>query len=83
VIAYGAGGALETILPDRTGLLIPNQDPEAWAHVLRDFRDDGFDPAVLRAHALGFDRSRFRRRMEMILAAAAGAAPTRGDSSSQ
>jgi glycosyltransferase involved in cell wall biosynthesis len=83
VIAYGAGGAVETILPDRTGVLIPNQDPEAWAHVLRDFRDDGFDPAVLRAHALGFDRSHFRRRMEMILASATGAAASRGDSSSQ
>ena len=70
VIAYGAGGALETIVPGRTGVLLPSQDPESWAATLRDFRDDAFDPAVLHAHALGFDRAHYRRRMTAILAEA-------------
>ncbi len=68
VIAYGAGGALETIVPDRTGVLLASQDPDVWATTLRDFRDDAFDPAELRAHALGFDRAHYRRRMTAILA---------------
>jgi len=77
VIAYGAGGALETILPGHTGILLPNQDPDVWAAALGEFRPDAYDPAVLRAHALRFDRTHYRRRMATMLGDVASNLPRR------
>jgi len=73
VIAYGAGGALETVLPGRSGVLVANHDPDAWARALRGFRDDAFDSAILRAHAMQFDRPRYRAAMVAQLASACAA----------
>jgi glycosyltransferase involved in cell wall biosynthesis len=70
VIARAAGGALETVVPGRTGVLVASDDPEAWAAVLGGFRAEEFDAAALRAHALGFDRPVHRARMIAWLASA-------------
>jgi glycosyltransferase involved in cell wall biosynthesis len=60
VLAYAAGGALETILPGRTGELFHEQAPDALAEAVRAFDPDAYDPAVIRAHAKRFRRERFR-----------------------
>ncbi len=63
VIAYGAGGALDTVLPGRTGELFAEQTVEALAAVLARFDPNRYDADVCRAHALRFDRTHFRREL--------------------
>lgn len=63
VIAYGAGGALATVAPGKTGVFFHEQTPEALASAVKNFRDDWFDPNVIRAHAEEFDTSRFAARL--------------------
>jgi len=60
VIAYAAGGALDTVLEGRTGLLFHEQTPESLAHAVREFNDGEFDPASLRRFAEGFATPVFR-----------------------
>jgi glycosyltransferase involved in cell wall biosynthesis len=62
VIAYGAGGALYTIVPGKTGLFFHSPEPESLAAAVSEFRDDRFDPAAIRQHALYFDTRQFRQR---------------------
>ncbi len=61
VIAYGAGGALETVLPGKTGEFFDEQTPEALAGVLRNFNPDDFDPADCRKQARRFSREAFEK----------------------
>ncbi|WP_298804880.1 glycosyltransferase [uncultured Pseudokineococcus sp.] len=73
VVAAGAGGALDTVLPGRTGALVreePDGAVERWADALRAF-DADLDPAAVRAHAEGFSRARFRSRMREVVDAVA------------
>lgn len=62
VIAYGAGGALYTIVPGKTGLFFQSPETESLAAAVSEFRDDRFDPAAIRQHALYFDTQQFRQR---------------------
>lgn len=67
VIAFGAGGALDTVIPGRTGELFSVQTVEALMAVLADFDPMRYDPAECRRHALRFDRSRFRRELGALV----------------
>lgn len=58
-IAYGAGGALETVVPGVTGTLFAEQQVETLAASLRSFDPREFDPQRLRAHAETFGPERF------------------------
>lgn len=62
VIAYGAGGALATVVEGTTGLFFYEQTSEALAEAVLAFRDDRFDPATIRRHAEEFDTERFMQR---------------------
>ena len=72
VIAFGRGGALETIVPldggdePPTGLFFDAQTPEALAAAIRRFEANAhrFEPKTLRARAEGFDRPIFKERIE-------------------
>ena len=63
VIAYGRGGARETVQDGVTGLLFDEQSPECLqAAILRfEERETAFSPAVLHAHAENFSEERFAR----------------------
>jgi glycosyltransferase involved in cell wall biosynthesis len=63
VIAYGAGGALATVEQGKSGLFFHEQTPESLASVVKNFRDEWFDPNAIRAHAEEFDTSRFAARL--------------------
>ncbi len=63
VIAYAAGGALDTVIPGVTGEFFHEQTPEALAHLLTHFDSTRYDPAACRAHAEGFSAERFRREL--------------------
>lgn len=63
VIAYGFGGARETVVHGTTGVLVSRQEPAAFAQALREFRRQRFDPPAIRAHARTFDAERFRAKI--------------------
>jgi glycosyltransferase involved in cell wall biosynthesis len=67
VVALGRGGALETVVPDETGLLVDEPTPEAFADAIRRVIDRRFDPAAIRRHAEHFSRSRFGDEIEAIV----------------
>jgi len=74
VIAYRAGGALETVIDAAgpsdhppTGLFFDWQETDALVDAVERFRPDDFDAAALRAHAERFDRSVFRERIRRLL----------------
>jgi glycosyltransferase involved in cell wall biosynthesis len=73
VIAFGRGGALETVLPDETGVFFDRPDAESLIAAVRRFeaREASFDPARIRAHAARFSEevfmAQFRAHMERWL----------------
>lgn len=68
VIAYGKGGALETITPE-TGVFFSRQTPEALVQAVREFeiREAEFDPEVARKNALRFGRERFKKEVAAFI----------------
>jgi glycosyltransferase involved in cell wall biosynthesis len=62
VIAYGAGGALHTIVPGKTGMFFHSPEVDSLAAAVSEFRDDRFDPEIIRQHALSFDTRQFQQR---------------------
>lgn len=62
VIAYGRGGALETVVAEETGFFFDRQTPQALQEAVRAFehvRHD-LDPVRIRQHAERFSAERFR-----------------------
>jgi glycosyltransferase involved in cell wall biosynthesis len=61
VIAFKGGGALDTVIPGRTGVFFEEQTVESLVQALQTFDDSAFDPKAVRAHALQFDSAVFRQ----------------------
>lgn len=74
VIARAAGGALDTVVPGISGVLVADAPDEtfvdALAAAMRALRPRDFDPGILRAHAEDFAPERFRSAMRSIVAEA-------------
>lgn len=70
VVAYGAGGALESVVEGKTGLFFAEQTADSLAHALAAVRQMTFDTDALRAHAMGFDIAVFQRRIREFVAIA-------------
>jgi glycosyltransferase involved in cell wall biosynthesis len=64
VIAYGKGGALETVKPGVTGEFFMEQTPQAVKDVVRNFTSSKYDPAAIRKHALAYDKKEFQRKIK-------------------
>lgn len=64
VIAYGKGGALDTIVHGKTGILFHEQSNSALEAAIRGFEagPHRFDIDTLRAHAAGFERAIFHNK---------------------
>ncbi len=62
VIAYGGGGALDTVIPGLTGAFFYPQTAEALAETVAAFDPCAYDPAVCRQNAARFDVGHFRRK---------------------
>ena len=73
VIAYGVGGARETVEPGLTGVWFDEQSPECLAEALSDFEKTTFDPMAMHAHAQRFGKGRFLREMHELLLDRVGA----------
>jgi glycosyltransferase involved in cell wall biosynthesis len=69
VIAYGAGGALGSVVEGVTGLFFREQTVESLATVLATFDERQFDAQTIRNHALEFDLPRFHRRILQFIEA--------------
>ena len=59
VIAFGRGGAGETVVPGITGVLTGEQSANAFADALTSFEPAAYDSAAIRRHAESFSRARF------------------------
>ena len=62
VLAFGRGGAAETVIDGVTGLLFEEQTISAICAVVEEFElnEDSFDPLTIREHSLKFSTERFR-----------------------
>lgn len=69
VIAYGAGGALASVVDGVTGRFFSEQTAESLSTVLASFDERQFDPQTIRNHALEFDLPRFHRRILQFIEA--------------
>ncbi len=70
VIAYAAGGALDTVLPGQTGAFFSQRSPDALAEVVSSFQAESYDPRAIRAQAERFDVSRFEEKFRSFVAGA-------------
>jgi len=67
VVALGRGGALETIVPDQTGVLVSEPTADAFADALTRAVDRRFDAEAIRRHAERFSRERFGDEMQALV----------------
>jgi len=69
VIAFRAGGALETVVEGETGLFFDRQDDESLAEAIERFEQDAdrFDPVRCRKQAERFGVERFRAEIKAYL----------------
>jgi glycosyltransferase involved in cell wall biosynthesis len=63
VIAFGRGGATETVVHGATGVLFEEQTVDALIAAIEAFDAMDFDPALCRRNAERFDRSEFCLRL--------------------
>ncbi len=69
VIAYGKGGAVETVIPGVTGLLFPEQTVTSLMEAIRTFEQKQFlfDVEKMRHHADRFSPERFRQELSTYI----------------
>lgn len=65
IIAYKKGGALETIVQDKTGVFFEEQTVESLIQAINKFEnsDSEFKPALCRENALGFGKGRCKEKL--------------------
>jgi glycosyltransferase involved in cell wall biosynthesis len=70
VIAFGRGGALETVLHGQTGILFNEQSEEALIEAVQAYEADeaAFRPEAIRAHAEQFSTRNYLASMRAIIA---------------
>lgn len=67
VIAYRAGGALETVIEGETGEFFDEQTPESIIEAVNKFDHKKFNPNRIRQHALGFDNKVFKENIKKYI----------------
>ncbi len=67
VIAYGKGGALDTVIPRETGVLFKNQTVESLIKAIEIFENSSFNNRKIRRHAEKFSSKRFRSEIIEII----------------
>jgi glycosyltransferase involved in cell wall biosynthesis len=64
VIALKAGGAMETVIPGKTGVFFEDHDWAALADAVIRFNHKRFDPQLIRRHAMQFSADRFKQQIK-------------------
>lgn len=67
VIAYEAGGALETIIEGQVGEFFYPQTGEALSRVIKNFIPRRYDKGVCQKQALRFSKERFKRELKSFV----------------
>lgn len=67
VIAFAAGGALDTVVDGESGVLFDRQDVASLMDAVRRVERLAWDPARIRAHAERFDTHVFRRELRAFV----------------
>lgn len=65
VIAYGKGGALETIVAGKTGVFFPKQEIESVVKGIEKFETLNLNSQEIYEHAMKFSRERFKREIDI------------------
>lgn len=64
VVAFGKGGALETVIDGKTGIFFFEQTAESLYAALQNLNDIPVNPAEIRAHAMKFSRPVYKQAMK-------------------
>lgn len=67
VIAYGKGGALETVINGITGVFFYEQNEESLNEAINKFNNIEFDKLKIRKHAEKFDEEIFKSKIEKFI----------------
>ncbi len=67
VVAYGAGGALETVVEGKTGTFFDEQTPGSLAAAVDKFDEKALDPSAVRRHAEEFDVEVYKKRIQKFV----------------
>jgi len=67
VIAYRAGGALETVIENQTGVFFDDQNWESLADAVLRFDESQFNPEKICQHAQKFSTENFKKEMIEIV----------------
>ena len=70
VVAYGAGGALETVVEGITGVFFPEQTTDSLVGALRRLDLIDFEPTAIRRHAESFSFEAFSQQMHGVISEA-------------
>ncbi|MBD3300142.1 MAG: glycosyltransferase [Candidatus Moranbacteria bacterium] len=63
VIAYRAGGVLETVIDNRTGIFFEKQNAGHLIKAIRKFQNKEFDSSFIQRHAKKFGKQRFKEEV--------------------
>lgn len=67
VIAFGKGGALETVVKDKTGVFFYEQTKEGVMEAVKQFEQMTFDPTEICEHARSFSEERFKNQLRTFI----------------
>jgi len=67
VIAYRAGGALETVIERKTGEFFDKQTPENLEEIVKKFKPEKYKPEDCRQNTLKFDIKIFKKKWKTYL----------------
>ena len=67
VIAFGQGGVLDSVIPNKTGILFKEQTVESVKEAIEKFETMKFDKNEIRKHALEFDESIFQEKIRIFI----------------
>ncbi len=69
VLAYGKGGALETVVSGQTGMFFGDQTEESLCECVREFEmvRDKFSPIAIRHHSERFSKQRFIKEFHQVI----------------
>jgi glycosyltransferase involved in cell wall biosynthesis len=67
VIAYRAGGALETVVEFETGLFFEEQNVDSLCDAILRFESMQFDPVKIRQNAMRFDETLFEAKIRELV----------------
>lgn len=67
VIAYRAGGALETVKEEKTGVFFDEQTPDSLIEALKNFNEENFHQHKIREHAKRFEKKAFKNMIQRFI----------------